>query len=356
MNMRISVRGFRSRWLVAILALVCAAIVVPGKSSPPNANERAADAPKKVEPEPKAPAEVAMPFHVGEKLDYRVAWTSFDDAAAVELSIPERRNLFGWQTWHFQAVIHTLRSVHTLFPVDDQFDSYTDASSLESRQFEMYRNELGKSTAKVYDLVHPGQQARAPGPAVIVSPGTRDPLGMLFTLRAVDWQSTPEVRVPVYDGHDLYEMRAQIEAASDAVEVDAGNFQASRISIRLFKNGNEDASVHFTIWLANNPARTPVQFAAELPFGDLRVELIGAEAGATPDAAQSSGTTQSSGGKSICQNVGEGLTNSMPSCILPPCAFPTCTTRQSSDCCVALFETPITWFGSTLVARAMSAP
>ena len=220
-----------------------------------------------------------MPFHVGEKLDYRVAWTSFDDAAAVHLSVPERRNLFGWQTWHFRATIHTLRSVHTLFPVDDQFDSYTDVSSLESRRFEMYRDELGKNATKVHDLVHPGQRPRAPGPAVIVSSGTRDPLGMLFTLRAVDWQRTPEVRVPVYDGHDLYEMRAQIEAVSDSVQVDAGSFIASRIAIRLFKNGAEDASVHFTIWLATDPARTPVQFAAELPFGDLRVELTDSKSG-----------------------------------------------------------------------------
>ena len=223
--------------------------------------------------------ETAMPFHVGERLDYRVAWSSFDDAAAVQLSVPEQRNLFGWQTWHFQAAIHTLRSVHTLFPVDDQFDSYTDASTLECRQFEMYRNELGKSTAKVYDLIQPGQQPRAPAPAVIVSPGTRDPLGMLFTLRAVDWRRTPEVRIPVYDGHDLYEMHAQIEAASDSVQVEAGSFEASRISIQLFKNGTEDASIHFTIWLANDAARTPVQFAAELPFGDLRVQLTDSKPG-----------------------------------------------------------------------------
>jgi Protein of unknown function (DUF3108) len=258
MKSRISFRGFPPRIAAAVVALACMALVC-GRWS--------------------RGQESAMPFQVGDRLNYRVAWTSFDDAAAVQLSVAERRNFFGWPTWHFQATIHTLGSVHTLFPVDDQFDSYTDISSLESRQFEMYRNELGKSTAKVYDLIHPGQQPRAPGPAVIVSPGTRDPLGLLFTLRAVDWQRTPEVRVPVYDGHDLYEMRAQIEAASDVVQVDAGSFMASRIAIRLFKNGAEDASVHFTIWLANDAARTPVQFAAELPFGDLRVELIDSKTG-----------------------------------------------------------------------------
>lgn len=220
-----------------------------------------------------------MPFGVGERLDYRVAWTSFDDAAAVELSVPEKRDLFGWHAWHFRAAIHSVH-VRSLFPIDDQFDSYTDVSSLESRRFEMYRNELGKSTTNIFDLVAKGRQTRAPGPAVIVLPGTRDPLGMLFTLRAVDWQRTPEVRIPVYDGHDLYEARATIEAASELVQVDAGNFMASRIGIRLFKNGAEEASDRFTIWLANKPARLPVQFEAELPFGSIRVEMIASTRGA----------------------------------------------------------------------------
>ena len=272
-----SFRNFSARITAAVVVLACGSLVFTSHTRVFATNSQAAHAEKSNTRG--ALQEVAMPFQVGEKLDYRAAWTSFDDAAAVELCVPERRNLFGWQTWHFRATIHTVGSVHTLFPVDDQFDSYTDVSSLESRQFEMYRNELGKSAAKIYHLVHPGQQPRAPSPAVIVSPGTRDPLGMLFTLRAIDWQRTPEVRIPVYDGHDLYEARAQIEAASDSVQVDAGSFAASRISIRLFKNGAEDASVHFTIWLANDPARTPVQFAAELPFGDLRAELTDSKAG-----------------------------------------------------------------------------
>ena len=224
-------------------------------------------------------AEISMPFPVGEKLDYRVGWSTFDDAASVELAVPERRNLFGWTTWHFRAAIHTLHTVRTLFAIDDQFDSYTDASTLECRQFEMYLNELGKTESDVFRLVAAGQRSRAPGAAVIVLPGTRDPLGMLFTIRAVDWQRTPELRLPVYDGRTLYEMRAHIEAASDSVQVAAGSFLASRIAISLFQNEKQETAIHFTVWIANNREKTPVQFAAELPFGNLRVQLTAANFG-----------------------------------------------------------------------------
>jgi hypothetical protein len=220
-----------------------------------------------------------MPYHAGEKLTYRVAWTSFSDAATVELSVPERRDLFDWRVWHFQATIHTLHPVRTLFPVDDQFDSYTDVSSLECRQFEMYLNELGKGTTTVMHLIPAGQRPRIPGPAVLVQPGTRDPLAMIFTLRAAAWQRQPEVRVPVYDGHNLYEVVAHLEATADSVQVDAGSFVASRVSVRVFQDGRQNVDLHFTIWFANDAARTPVQFVAELPFGSLRVGLMSQKGG-----------------------------------------------------------------------------
>src|SRR5690348_3505142 len=73
-------------------------------------------------PSPKA---TTVPFRPGEKLDYNVAWSSFTTAASVELSIPEQRDLYGWHTWHFRATAHTVSPVRTLFPIDDEFDSYT---------------------------------------------------------------------------------------------------------------------------------------------------------------------------------------------------------------------------------------
>jgi hypothetical protein len=228
---------------------------------------------------PPEPPEVAMPFRAGEKLDYRISWATFSSAADLELTVPERRDLYGWHTWHFQAVSHTLKSVRTLFAIDDQFDSYTDSASLECRQFESYLNELGKNYTNVLHLIPQGSSPHAPGAAVVVLPGTRDPLGMLFTLRAADWQHNPEARMPVYDGQTLYEMRARAEALIDQEKVDAGSFNTTRVGVSVFRNQKEDPAIHFTIWFANDAARVPVLIAAQLPFGSLRVELTSATAG-----------------------------------------------------------------------------
>ncbi len=230
--------------------------------------------PAKSKPAPSAAArQVPMPFHVGEKLDYRVSWASFATAASAELSIPERRNLYGWQTWHFRGAAHTVSPVRALFAIDDQFDSYTDAATLESRQYETYLNEMGRKRDQHFRFAPEGETPRAPGSIVVVPRGTRDPLGLLYSLRSIDWQHSSEIRAPLYDGRQLYEVRARLETLADSVEVPAGKFSAARISIHPFQHKVEVSEISFAMWIASDSARTPVLMRAELPFGSLRVEL-----------------------------------------------------------------------------------
>jgi len=226
---------------------------------------------------PAAPAkEQPMPFRAGETLNYRVTWSAFSNAGSLQLSVPERRDLFGWPTWHFRSVAHTLGPVRSIFELDDQFDSYTDAVTPESRQFESHLNEMGKAQDQVLHFAVNGQVSRAPAPRVVVLPGTRDPLGALYALRGMDWQRTPEFRAPVYDGHDLFEMRAQRDTPSENVKISSGTFSAERISIRVFQYDKEISAIHFVMWIANDTAHTPVVLQADLPFGNIRAELISA--------------------------------------------------------------------------------
>ena len=219
-------------------------------------------------------AEAPMPFRIGEILNYRVSWAIFPNAAVLQMTVVERRNLLGWQTWHFRASAHSESPARTFFEVDDQFDSYTDTTTLESHQYELYLSEMGSKQNEVLHLIPVGQSSRGTVAPVLVQPGTRDPLGAFYALRAVDWQRTPEFHVPVYDGSDLYEVHARQDAASEAVAVDAGNVQATKISLRLFEHGREVPHTSFQVWFAHNPARTPVLVLAEMPVGTVRVELV----------------------------------------------------------------------------------
>jgi hypothetical protein len=159
--------------------------------------------------------------------------------------------------------------------VDDEFDSYTDAATLESHQYEMYLNEMGKKQDQVLHLIAVGQSRRGNVAPVMVQPGTRDPLGAFYLLRAVDWKRTPDLRVPLYDGSDLYEMRAHLEVLSEVVAITMGNFQATKVAIRLFMHDKEVPETSFSVWLRRDAARTPILILAEMPYGNVRAELTG---------------------------------------------------------------------------------
>jgi hypothetical protein len=106
-----------------------------------------------------------------------------------------------------------------------------------------------------------------------VLPGTRDPLGMMEYLRSVDWSSTRQVRSPVYDGRNLYEVRAERTGTAE-VTVAAGSYSTTGIEIRVFENGVEKNDARFTLYLAKDAGRTPVLLEAVMPFATARVELV----------------------------------------------------------------------------------
>lgn len=266
-------RNTRIRWLRFGAIFVALAIVAAGPLA--GQSSRRTHTQPVSDPHPAIkPAGLPAHFRVGEKLDYRVGWANFTSAATVRLAVAERRNLFGWDTWHLRAVTHTLNPVRVLFAIDDQFDSYTDAATLSSHQYEMYLNEQGKHEGSVLRLLAQGEPSRGDAPSVVVLPGTRDPVGALYALREVDWQRTREAASPVYDGRNVYDLRAKLQAAREQVTVPAGTYSASKVFVRVFERGQQAPKVTAAIWFAWDPAKTPVLMEAELPFGSLRVELI----------------------------------------------------------------------------------
>src|SRR5579864_9303611 len=85
------------------------------------------------------PRDAAVPFNPGERLSFRVIWSKFSvNAATIQRAVVERRDFFGRLAWHFRALAQTIDTMHIIYPLDDQIDSYTDAGQLSSLQYEMY--------------------------------------------------------------------------------------------------------------------------------------------------------------------------------------------------------------------------
>ncbi len=230
----------------------------------------------KARPAKKAPAPLAVPFPFGEKLSYQVLWGPAD-AATLQMVVQPQARVESQAVWHFQAKASTIKAVRFFYPLDDQFDSYADPFSLHSVRYDLRIREKSKNQDRVIRMNPAGQPLPSEGPSVRVPAGTRDPLALIYGLRATDWAKTKEAAYPVYDGSKLYEARAKEILAKGSVTVPAGTYSASRLEVRVLENQKELANARFWVWLAHGPQRLPVLIEAELPFGKLRVELVRAE-------------------------------------------------------------------------------
>ena len=229
---------------------------------------------KKIEP----PVDAGLPLTAGEVLEYTANVSKLNNVANLKLQVAGRGNFLGKSAWHLQANVHTENPLRMVFELDDQFDSYSDAGTLASMQYEMRLSERGQKVESLQRMTTTGKEPAPPdATAARVLPGTRDPLGMMQYLRNVDWTKMPEVRCPVYDGHKLYDVRAKLAGTSTSVTVPAGNYTASKIDIRVFENGAEMKDANFTLYLSNTAARMPVLLEATLPFATARVELVKAK-------------------------------------------------------------------------------
>jgi hypothetical protein len=219
-----------------------------------------------------APATAFTPVS-GEVLEFTGSVAKVSNVASLRLVVNGRKELAGKDAWHLQAFAHTQNPLRMVFELDDQFDSYSAPGDFASVQYEMRLNERGQKVQSVQRMTPTGREPAPAGASEArVLPGTRDPLGMMQYLRSVDWTKTPVVHGPVYDGHKLYEVRAQ-KIGSAEVEVPAGKFSTATVDVKVFDDGVEMKDAHFTVYLAKDAARTPVLLEAVLPFAAARVEL-----------------------------------------------------------------------------------
>src|SRR5215470_6001451 len=244
----------------------------PAKESPsdepPNSSAKASEpSAKKVLSEP--------PFspQAGEVLQFSASLAKVSNVASLRLEVVDKKELNGKPAWHFQATAKTQNAMRLIFELDDRFDSFSEGNSYNGVQYEMHLSERGQKVQSVQRLTTTGKEPPPPGAsAALVLPGTKDPLGMMQYLRSVNWDKTGQVKSPVFDGRKLYDVRAKLIGTSEVV-VPAGRYTAATIDVRVFDNGAEMKDARFTLYLANNPARTPVLLQAVLPFAEARVEL-----------------------------------------------------------------------------------
>jgi hypothetical protein len=247
----------------------------PAAAAPPLSRSALGATAEESAKKPPGEPDAGLPLRSGEVLEYTANVANLTNVADLTLQVREHRPFFGKNAWHLQASAHTENPLRMIFTLDDQFDSYSDASTMASLQYEMHLNERGEKVESVQRMTTTGTEPAPPHVTEArVLPGTRDPLGFLQYLRNVDWPKTGQVRGPVYDGHALYDVRAELAGTGQVVTVPAGSYKAAKIEIHVFQDGQEMKDAHFTMYLAGNAVHTPLLLEAVMPVATAKVELV----------------------------------------------------------------------------------
>jgi hypothetical protein len=77
----------------------------------------------------------------------------------------------------------------------------------------------------------------------------------------------------VYDGEELYEMRARVELPTDTIILAGREVKATKISVQLFQ-GSYLSRTRCFIWFSQDAERVPLVMQAHVPYGDVRAELV----------------------------------------------------------------------------------
>ncbi|PYT53142.1 MAG: hypothetical protein DMG43_09775 [Acidobacteria bacterium] len=139
----------------------------PGFREAPPANRLGTDAAARSPSHAKSkktppPADAGLPLRAGEVLDYTANVSKLNNVANLRLRVAGRGNFLGKSTWHLQAFAHTENALRMVFELDDQFDSYSDAVTMTSLQYEMHLNERGQKVDSVQRMTASGNE---PAPA-----------------------------------------------------------------------------------------------------------------------------------------------------------------------------------------------
>jgi hypothetical protein len=266
---------FRSGSSQPVVAFTPITRAIESPSEAPESKEAKpiSSSPSAETPAKKAPVEPVFSPKAGEVLQFSASLAKVSDVASLRLEVVDQKEMNGKPAWHFQATAKTQNAMRLIFDLDDRFDSFSEPTSFTGIQYEMHLSERGQKVQSVQRLTPTGKEPSAHGTSsVVVLPGTRDPLGMMQYLRSVNWNQTREVKSPVFDGRKMYDVRAKLIGTSQVV-VPAGRYTAATIEIHVFDGNVEMKDAHFKLYLANDPARTPVLLLATLPFAEARVEL-----------------------------------------------------------------------------------
>ncbi len=216
------------------------------------------------------------PFIAGERLSYDVSWADFIVAAELIIQTDQRRSFDGIDGYHVTAQARTVGLVNGLFKVNDVYESFINAATLQPFRAEKRSQHRKKQTQSSVTMDQDKRTAQLDGGRTLEIPeDTYDLAALIFAIRGMDLTMGKARTLNVLEDEKLYTIKLQPEAR-EKVTTRAGSYDTVKIATSRVKGRENDKLYNLRLYITADARRLPVLITAEPSWGAVRVELTSA--------------------------------------------------------------------------------
>ncbi|MBS1791290.1 MAG: DUF3108 domain-containing protein [Acidobacteria bacterium] len=215
-----------------------------------------------------------LPFGVGERLNYEVAWGQFSSVGKVSFEVRQQGMLGANRVFEFYGEASTVGAARSLISLNDQANSFVLVNSLlpvktDLRLREGRRTKLMTATYDWSDKT----VALSSGTSVKIQPGTLDLLSLFYAIRAADLKPGKSFPFSFLDANH----RMQYVVANVVKQETIGGPMGTQDTLQIDLVTPEPTQILLAqVWISNDSKKLPIYFATRTRFGELRFQMTNA--------------------------------------------------------------------------------
>lgn len=220
------------------------------------------------------PAGIELPFVVGERLSYDIAWGNFPSVGKASFEVRQQGMLGKQRVFEFYGEAATLGAARTLINVSNQLSSFALADSLVPVRTDLRLHE-GRRVKQVtanYDWARK-TATLSNGTTVLLQPRTLDLLTLFYAVRAADLKIGASYNFPFLDAnHRLQTVTIRV-IKQETIGGPLGTRETLQLDIIAPAPAN---ALLAQVWISNDARRLPLYLVTRTRFGELRFQLTSA--------------------------------------------------------------------------------
>ena len=229
---------------------------------------------------PAAPKkEMAVPFRIGEVLEFDIGWSSYVTAGTAVLTVREKKPSYDSTAYYITAEGRPTPLLSKLYTLYYKADTLIDVYSLLPQRGSLYVEEGKRHRMKTTTFNHPAKQAKYEVQTatrvekILTLPAfTQDALSALYVLRSIPMKAGDKFNMPVTDAGDVYKVQMQV-LALESVKTPMGTMNALKIVPLITAPKGAPPPKGIAIWISDDARRLPLRIEAQLAVGKFTVAL-----------------------------------------------------------------------------------